>query len=90
MINSLQNWDLQIDLDVYKILKRIPRDNAEKILGVIKFLPANQYFGDIQKMKGKDDVWRRRIGSYRIFYKIKLIEKSIIVFYLERRKSKTY
>ena len=46
--------------------------------------------GDIQKMRGKDNVWRRRVGSYRIFYKIETSEKTILVFYLERRTSKTY
>lgn len=85
-----KNWDLQIDSNIYKILKQIPRNNAEKILGIIKLLPINPYFGDIQKMKGEDNVWRRRIGSYRIFYKLKLNEKTIIVFHLERRTSKTY
>lgn len=68
----------------------MPRDNAKKILSVIKLLPINPYFGDIQKMKGEDNIWRRRIGSYRIFYKLKLNEKIILVFHLERRTSKTY
>lgn len=90
MAALLKNWDLRVDHDVYKVLKRIPCDKAEKILEIIKFLPVNPYFGDIQKMKGENDVWRRRVGSFRIFYKIKLLEKIIIVFHLERRMSKTY
>lgn len=90
MANLPKNWDLQIDLDVYRVLKRIPRDNAEKILGAIKFLAENPYFGDIQKMKNEDGVWRRRVGPYRIFYKIQTNQKTVIVFRLERRTSKTY
>lgn len=84
------NWDLQVDPDVYKALKKIPRRDAEAILAVIKLLPINPYFGDIQKMKGEENAWRRRVGSYRIFYKIKVLEKMILVFKLERRTSKTY
>jgi len=41
-------------------------------------------------MKGEENVWRRRIGAYRIFYKIRVSEKIILVFKLERRTSKTY
>ncbi len=85
-----KNWDLQIDPSVFKVLKKIPRHNAEVILNVIQLLPLNPYFGDIQKMKGENNVWRRRVGSYRIFYKILLIEKIILIFHIERRTSGTY
>lgn len=89
-MNSEKNWDLQIDPNVFKVLKKIPRNNAEALLRVIKLLSLNPYFGDIQKMKGKENSWRRRAGGYRIFYKIKTFEKIILVFHLERRTSKTY
>lgn len=89
-MSSSENWDLEIDPVIFKILKKIPRQNAEIILEIIKLLPINPYFGDIQKMKGGPDVWRRRIGAYRIFFKIKTKEKIILVFNLERRTSSTY
>ncbi len=89
-MSSSENWDLRVDPDVFKILKRISWQDAEVILKVIKLLPFNPYFGDIQKMRGEENSWRRRVGSYRIFYKLKTKEKVILVFNLERRTSKTY
>lgn len=89
-MNLSKSWDLQIDHSVLKTLQKIPCDIAENIIKVIRFLPINPYFGDIQKMKGEKDTWRRRIGSYRIFYKIKNDDKIILIFDLERRTSKTY
>jgi len=59
-------------------------------LEVIKFLPADPYFGDIQKLKGEKNAWRRRVGDYRIFYKIYIEKRLVLVFKLERRTSKTY
>ena len=59
-----KSWDLQIDPSVFKILNKIPKRDAEAILKVIKLLPVDPYFGDIQKMKGKQGAWRRRIGAY--------------------------
>ncbi|OGE82472.1 MAG: hypothetical protein A3B10_00145 [Candidatus Doudnabacteria bacterium RIFCSPLOWO2_01_FULL_44_21] len=85
-----ENWDLRIDPDVFKALKNIPQHDTEAILAVIKLLPTNPYFGDVQKMKGQDHTWRRRVGNYRIFYKILIDLKIILVFRLERRTSKTY
>ena len=89
-MNSPANWDLQIDQSVLKALKKIPQKHSRMILLTIKLLPVSPYFGDIKKMKGENNTWRRRIGSYRIFYKIKLEQKIILVFWLERRSSSTY
>ena len=89
-MNSSENWVLEIDPSVFKALKKIPRQDTETVLKIIKLLPANPYFGDIQKMKGEDETWRRRIGAFRIFYKIKIRERIILVFRLERRTSRTY
>jgi len=60
------------------------------ILEVIRLLSLNPFFGNIQKMKNTYNVWRRRVGFYRIFYKLKIPQKIILVFHLERRTSKTY
>ena len=68
----------------------MPRFDAEAILKVIKLLPVDPYFGDIQKMKGEENSWRRRVGSYRIFYKLKIEAEIILVFRSDRRTSKTY
>lgn len=85
-----KSWDLQIDPSVFKTLRKFPKHNAEVILKVVKLLPLNPYFGDIQKMRVAENAWRRRVGSYRIFYKLKIPEKIILVFRVERRTSKTY
>ncbi|MDO8521281.1 MAG: type II toxin-antitoxin system RelE/ParE family toxin [bacterium] len=89
-MTSPQNWDLRIDEAIFKTLKKIPRRDAGVILEVIKHLPTNPYFGDIQKMKGEKNAWRRRVGTYRLFYKLDMAEKSILVFRVERRTSNTH
>ena len=89
-MNLSKNWGLEVDSGIFKTLKKMPRRNAEVVLNVIKLLPTNPYFGDIQKMKGEEDAWRRRVGNYRLFYKIKNKEKIILVFNLEKRGSHTY
>ncbi|MFY9493056.1 MAG: hypothetical protein WAP55_01015 [Minisyncoccia bacterium] len=55
-MNSSGSWGLEIDSGVFKVLKRIPRPDAEAVLKVIKLLPIDPYFGDIQKMKGRNNV----------------------------------
>ena len=89
-MNLSASWDLPIDPSVFKFFKKIPRRDAEAILGVVYLLPLNPYFGDIQKMTDEENSWRRRVGNYRIFYKIYVASRVILVFRAERRTSRTY
>lgn len=89
-MNSKTIWVLQIDPKVSKILKKFPQKDTKRIVNIIDQLPVNPYIGDIQKMQGEQNVWRRRIGSYRLFYEVITTEKVIHVFHVERRTTTTY
>lgn len=84
------NWVLTVENSVRKILKRIPRPDAERIVKIFEELTVNPYAGDIRKMEGEDDTWRRRTGAYRMKYEIRISERTIRVFEVSRRASKTY
>lgn len=84
------NWQIEINSSVRKALHRIPRKDAERVEEVLVQIESDPFSGDVQKMRGKENTWRRRIGSYRLFYDIFTPEKTVLVFDLERRGSKTY
>ena len=79
MVSSNKSWVLQIDPAVLKSLKKFPQKDNQRIITGIESLPTNPYSGDIQKMKGGKDVWRRRVGSYRVFYEILLENRTYAV-----------
>ena len=89
-MNLEKNWKLKIDPGVYKDLSKFPKNYTEKILGVVSSLVDDPYAGDIEKIKGKENLWRRRIGAYRIFYEIYPEFNFIHVLWAERRGSNTY
>ncbi len=62
----------------------------ERITAAIKEFAINPYAGDIEKMEGEKDTWRRRIGAYRIFYEIHTARKIIYIFEIKRHASNTY
>jgi mRNA-degrading endonuclease RelE of RelBE toxin-antitoxin system len=41
-------------------------------------------------MRGEEDVWRRRIGSYRVLYEVATSDRIVHVFRVVRRSSTTY
>lgn len=89
-MNSNKNWVLRIDPSVYKTLRKVPGDYARRILNIIQTLSDDPFASDVQKLKDQENMWRRRIGPYRIFYKIDNTRNVILVFRVERRTSSTY
>lgn len=83
-------WQIIVDSGARKQLKRIPRRDVERILEAISEFSVNPFSGDIEKVEGEKDVWRRRVGSYRIFYEIYIAKKIVYVFEVKRRTSTTY
>ncbi len=90
-MNLNSGWQLKIREKVLKDIVKFPQKDLNKIEDVLESeIIQNPYRGDIQKMKGEENVWRRRIGAYRIFYEVVAQEKVVYVFRVERRNSKTY
>ena len=89
-MSSPKKWDLEIGSRVYRALGNFPRKDAAKLVEVIHSLPANPYAGDIKKLGGEENVWRRRVGSYRLSYELYPSQGRILVFEVKRRTSTTY
>ena len=81
---------MKIKDDVHKTFARFPKKDRERIIFIVEALSVNPFQGDAEKMKGSKNVWRRRIGAYRIFYEIFSKETVVYVFRVERRTSQTY
>lgn len=84
------NWQLEVRDKVWKDIAGFPGADQKMIVRALDILVLNPLSGDIQKMKGEENTWRRRVGAYRIFYELRSGEKIIYVFRIERRTSKTY
>ena len=62
------NWRVLVTGSAKKQLKRIARTDVEWIKVTIGEMKKNPFVGDISKLEGESDRWRKRIGSYRILY----------------------
>lgn len=82
------NWVLHARKRVKKDIQRLPKKDQLRVDDILRELELNPYSGDIINLD--NNVWRRRIGAYRIFYEILSQEKVIYIFRIERRTSKTY
>ncbi len=83
-------WALKIRGDVHKQLSKLPNPDQSRLIEVIETLPDNPYAGDIEKLRGLENAWRRRVGAFRIFYQLKVAERILYVYRVKRRTSSTY
>jgi mRNA-degrading endonuclease RelE of RelBE toxin-antitoxin system len=87
---SNEIWQVAVEPPVRKALKRLLKDDHTRIIEAIQSLVHDPYIGDVQKLGGTEDSWRRRVGSYRIFFEVSRSERRVDIFKIVRRGSKTY
>jgi len=88
-MTSFENWVLLIEPKVAKVSKKFPRKDREYIGAAVAEMRLNPYTGNFIKLE-VNNVWRRRVGSYRIFFEVDQVERTIIIFRIQRRGSNTY
>ena len=84
------SWQLAVDPSAQKQLRRFPQKDVERIRLGLQSLARDPFSGDMQKMKGEESIWRRRIGSYRIKYELYISERTVYVYEIKRRGSNNY
>jgi mRNA interferase RelE/StbE len=89
-MNSKENWLVDLARKPKKEIKKFPKKDRERILDILYTFTNNPYSGDAFKMEGYENRWRRRVGSYRILYKIDANKKLVTVIEIKRRTSSTY
>jgi len=84
------NWRVKITKKASKEMKRISKKDAKRLLFILEKFIKDPYQGNIKKIKGEDNVWRRRVGSYRILYETIPNKKHIYIFQIQKRNTNTY
>lgn len=62
-----------------KQLGKLDKNTRLRIIASLDRLREAYPVGDIRKMQGYDDLWRLRVGDYRIVMQIDLVTASITI-----------
>ena len=60
-------YQIVVERPAEKFISRLPRPEKERVLRAIARLPDA---GDIKRMQGSTDLYRLRVGEYRILYHV--------------------
>ena len=83
-------WTLLLAKRVRKQLERFPAGDQRRILAALQSMTEDPLSGDIARLKDQPTAWRRRVGSYRIFFDLYQEQRLIEVVEVRRRTSTTY
>ena len=83
-------WTLRVAKRAEKQLKQFPAQDQARILAALQAMSQDPFSGDIVRLKNQLTAWRRRVGSYRIFFDVYPNQLLVDVVEIRRRTSTTY
>jgi len=79
-------YEVEILPRVYKALKRLPKQDVARIVEHMRRLAQTPRPPGCKKIHGREDVYRIRVGAYRILYRIRDAEHRVTVLNIGHRK----
>ena len=81
-----QIYKLLYARSVVKDLKKVPKEEREKIIEKIQLLVSNPYLSGSVPLQGSSGLFRIRSGDYRIIYTVNNGELTILIIKIGHRK----
>ncbi|PIR06632.1 addiction module toxin RelE [Candidatus Jorgensenbacteria bacterium CG_4_10_14_0_8_um_filter_39_13] len=80
-------WDYRLARQTFKNIKRFPKKEREKIFTVLEEMKTGPFSGDIKLIQGEENLYRRRIGNYRIYFRPIKLQHIFDISLIERKQS---
>jgi mRNA interferase RelE/StbE len=79
-------YQLIIKPSAEKQLDRLPANTRRRVVAALEDLRHDPRPPGCVKLTGEDDLWRIRVGVYRVVYQIRDVELIILVVRIAHRK----
>lgn len=79
-------YSIEISRTAEKQLKKLPRDDQRRVVKAVIALADDPCPTGARKLTGYDDVFRIRIGRYRVIYSVARRKLIVIVLKIGHRK----
>ncbi len=83
-------WDLAITKPAERDLREPSHDDLRRIGKAFEAMRADPYSGDIRFLQGDGGRLRRRVGAWRIFFRLDQDKHMVVILAVKRRTSTTY
>ena len=81
----MPRYEVRISQTAEKQLRRLPAADQERVAAKASALATDPRPAGTRKLRGYEDVWRVRVGPYRILYSVADAEVIVIVLKVGHR-----
>lgn len=82
----MASYELEISRTAEKQLKRLPREDQRRVVRALVALADNPLPRGARKLHGHEDVFRIRVGRYRVLYSVADDRLVIIILKVGHRR----
>lgn len=82
----MARFKIEVSATAEKQLRKIPRPDQIRVVGVVLKLAENPRPRGCRKLAGYEDVYRIRVGTYRVIYSVERLQVIIVVLKIGHRK----
>ena len=68
-----------------KFLSKLEKDDKERVFKRIKELGENPFPSNVKKLKDEKDVYRIRVGDFRVLYNVIREDEAVLIFRVDKR-----
>ena len=83
-------WTVLVARAAQRQNARFPARDRAYIAAALRQMADEPFTGDVLKLEGEVNRWRRRVGNYRIFFTPDAVTRVLRVTAILRRTSATY
>jgi|YNPBryunderm2012_1023409.scaffolds.fasta_scaffold24039_2 mRNA interferase RelE/StbE len=80
------SYRIEFKPSVYKDFRHLPKSVVERALRRIEELGENPFPRGAEKLEGAQQLYRLRLGDYRIVYEVDTREQRITIIYVRHRR----
>lgn len=84
------SWKVVLTRPAKKALDRLETKDRNLVVRALGAMENDPLSGDIRKLEGQREGFRRRVGNWRLFFDILLEHRTVVVTDIARRTTTTY
>ena len=86
MTSPEKNWRIKrIANQARRAIESLDLEMQGRILAELENLQANPFSGDIKRIKGKEDIFRLRLGRFRVYFRAITATRAIEILLIDQR-----
>jgi mRNA interferase RelE/StbE len=82
----MASYKIEVSATAERQIRKLSRDNQIRVLRVIQGLAGNPHPPGARKLRGYEDIYRIRVGTYRVLYSVETGRLLIIILKVGHRK----